>query len=130
MAYTVFGIAKYNDYKWSSLNDFQEENNWIEGIESLFLDNDLVICEYDWLNAAGKYSDAREQIISAVLHSGKIIYFILYSAVKVSESDAYYASIRNHSYPDNIHLAKIVATFNEDLESMHYTLTRRMEKMF
>ena len=94
------------------------------------MDNDLVICEYDWLNAAGKYSDAREQIISAVLHSGKIIYFILYSAVKVSESDAYYASIRNHRYPDNIHLAKIVATFNEDLESMHYTLTRRMEKMF
>lgn len=117
-------------YKWSSFNDFQVENNWIEGIESLFLDNDLVLCEYDWLNAAGKYSNAREQIISAVLHSDKIVYFILYSSVKASEANAYYADIRNHSYTDNIHLAREAVTFNEDYESMHYTLTRKMEKFF
>lgn len=124
-------VAVHNTaYMQSSVDGTKIDNDWIVGIGDLFKDNDLVICDYNWNTASGEYSDAREKIISAVLHSGKIVYFILYSAVKATEADEYYINITKNSYPSNIHLAREAATFNEDRESMHYTLTRKMKKMF
>lgn len=127
----LYSLGDHNiAYKRSSVDGSIVNNNWIEGIEDLFEDNDLVICDYNWNTAGENYYNARDTIVSAVLNSGKNIYFILYSAVLAKAADEYYMRIRKQNRPASIHLAKEVATFNEELESMHYTLTRKMKKLF
>ena len=127
----LYSLDKNNKpYKWSSFKETFESDNWLDGIDSLFLDNDFIICDYNWNTADGKYVGALDKIIATLKNSDKKIHFILYSAVLYKEAYGWYRRIMNETLPTNITIAKEVATFNEELEDMAYTLSRKMKYLF
>lgn len=117
-------------YKWSSLKEKPEEEDWLENKGKLIDGGELIICDYSWNSASEKYKNALEDILSEIIESNKEVMYLLYSTVLQIEAQDFLDERRKNGFPDNIKVATEVIAFGEEVELMAEALKSEIKYIF